>query len=264
ITGAVSAAYPVSARVRPGDNTMVWDVVQTASDYVEGVSNQISLTWKNLGDPAGANAYPNGTLFGVLVQRISPQLNLSKALWYNDGARTDYRVLPFAAAGVVAAHAAGGDGTTYGYAMIVDPLQPSAVKVYTPADDPYGWTASAYCSDANVTALAADLATGVEPATLRPQIVELTLAGTVTTGWTYRVTLEGVDFDYVATGGDTSMDDIAVGVAAVVDADASYIGSSAGAVVTIEHASDNTPFTYSASIIPSTVTLSAAITQEAI
>jgi hypothetical protein len=56
---------------------------------------------------------------------------------------------------------------------------------------------------------------------------------------------------------------VATGLAAVIDANASYIASAVGAVITITHASNNVPFTYSATVIASTVTLTAATTQEA-
>jgi hypothetical protein len=116
---------------------------------------------------------------------------------------------------------------------------------------------------ANISGLVGNAGSGVTPATLRPQIVTLTLAGTPATGRVYRATLEGVNFDYTATGGDTTMALVATGLAAVIDADVSYTASAAGGVITITHASNNVPFTYAASIIASTVTLSAANIQEA-
>ena len=104
---------------------------------------------------------------------------------------------------------------------------------------------------------------GAEATPPRPQIVTLTLAGTPVTGNVYRATLGGVPLDYTATGGDTTMALVATGLAGVIDAHADYIASAVGAVITITHASNNVAFTYSATVIASTVTLTAATTQEA-
>lgn len=263
VTGAVSAQFPVVAGVSAGDNTATWALTQTASATVAGVSNQINFRWLNLGDPAGGNAYPLGMTMYALVQRISPPLNLTYSYVTTPSGRTNYEVLPIAAAAILSAFNSSGDREAYGLSMTNSDAATGTLSLFTPAADPYNWTVQAISSDPAVSGLAGNTASGVTPATLRPQIVTLTFAGTPVSGSVYRVTLNGVPLDYTATGGDTTMSHIATGLAGVIDAHSDYLASAAGDVITITHASDNVPFTYSATIVASTVTLTAATTQEA-
>lgn len=263
VTGPVSAAFPVLVGVTAGDNTLTWALTQTASATVAGVSNEITFTWLNLADPAGANAYPLGMTFYLTVQRVSPPLYLNYGWVSTPSGLSDYRVRTQAAQGIASAVADSGDDAAYGFRVVVDPADNWTVRLYTPASEPYNWTGQAQTSQPGVAGLAGDSARGVTPAIARPQVCTLTLAGTPTTGWVYRATLGGVAYDYTATGGDTTMSHIATGLAAVIDAAASYLASAVGAVITITHASNNVPFTYSARVVPSTVTLSASTIQEA-
>lgn len=263
VTGAVSAAFPVVVGVSAGDNTTTWALTQTASATVAGVSNKLTATWLNLSDPGGSNSYPLGTNFYLLVQRTSPPLNLVYTYNSTPSGRTDYTVRPIVASQLASAVAASGDPAAYGFTVQVDPGELWTLNVFTPASEPYNWTIQATTSNGAISGLVGNTASGVTPATLRPQINTLTLAGTPATGRIYRATLGGVSFSYTATGGDTTMALVATGLAAVIDANANYIASAVGAVITITHASNNVPFTYSASIIASTVTLSATNTQEA-
>lgn len=264
VTGPTSASFPVVAGVSAGDNTATWSLTQAASDTVAGVGNSIHFGWKNLGDPAGANAYPFGMNFNLLVQRISPPLNLFYTVTNADaGGFTDYRVLPGLIGAISYAFSASGDGATYGLSITPNDLPNGLSTLTTPASEPYNWTLQVNTNIPAVSGLSANAANGVTPATLRPQIVTLTLAGTPVTGRIYRATLGGVPLDYTATGGDTTMSHIATGLAGVIDAHSDYLASAAGDVITITHASDNVPFTYSATVIASTVTLTAATTQEA-
>jgi hypothetical protein len=264
VTGPMSLAFPVIAGVSAGDNTTTWNITQTASDTVAGVGNQIHFGWKNLGDPAGTNAYPFGMQFNLLVQRLDPPLNLFYSVTNADaGGFTDYRILPGLPGAISYEVSASGDALTYGFSLTPNDGPNGSSTLTTPASEPYNWTLQVSASIPAVSGLAGNTATGVTPATLRPQIVTLTLAGTPVTGRIYRATLGGVDFDYPAGGGDTTMALVATGLASVIDANANYIAAAVGAVITITHASNNVPFTYSATVIPSTVTLTAAITQEA-
>jgi len=263
VTGAVSAAFPVVSGVSAGDNTTTWALTQTASATVAGVSNQLTFRWLNLGNPGGANAYPLGMTFSAVVQRIDPPLNLFYQYVTTPSGRTNYEVLPIAASAILSAFAASGDSAAYGLTMTLSDAGTSTLSLFTPASEPYNWTVQAIASDANVSGLVGNIGSGVTPATLRPQIVTLTLAGTPVTGNVYRATLGGVNLDYTATGGDTTMALVATGLAGVIDAHADYLASAVGAVITITHASNNVPFTYSATVIASTVTLTAATTQEA-
>ncbi len=263
VTGAVSTAFPVVAGVSAGDNTTTWALTQTASATVAGVSNQLTFRWMNLGNPGGANAYPLGMTFSAVVQRIDPPLNLFYQYVTTPSGRTNYEVLPIAASAILSAFAASGDSAAYGLTMTLSDAGTSTLSLFTPASEPYNWTVQAIASDANVSGLVGNIGSGVTPATLRPQIVTLTLAGTPVTGNVYRATLGGVNLDYTATGGDTTMALVATGLAGVIDAHADYLASAVGAVITITHATNNVPFTYSATVIASTVTLTAATTQEA-
>lgn len=264
VTGAVSAPFPVVAGVSAGDNTTTWAITQTASATVAGVGNQIHFGWKNLGDPGGSNAYPFGTIFNLLVQRVVPPLNLFYSVTNTDaGGFTDYRILPGLIGAIGYAVRSTGDDVTYGFSLTANDLSNGTSTLTTPASEPYNWTLQVSTSVPAVSGLSANAATGVTPATLRPQIVTLTLAGTPVTGNVYRATLGGVNLDYTATGGDTTMALVATGLAGVIDAHGDYIASAVGAVITITHASNNVPFTYSATVIASTVTVTAATTQEA-
>lgn len=263
VTGQTSAAFPVVAGVGAGDNTATWALTQTASATVVGASNELTFRWLNLGDPTGSNAYPLGMTFSAVVQRISPPLNLFYQYVTTPSGRTNYEVLPIAASAILSAFNSSGDAAAYGLSMTISDAGTSMLSLFTPASEPYNWTMQAISSVPAVSGLVGNRGTGVTPATLRPQIVTLTLAGTPVTGNVYRATLGGVNLDYTATGGDTTMALVATGLAGVIDAHADYLASAVGAVITITHASNNVPFTYSATVIASTVTLTAATTQEA-
>ena len=264
VTGAVSASFPVVAGLSAGDNTTTWALTQTASATVAGVGNNIYFGWKNLSDPGGTNAYPFGMNFNLLVQRIDPPLNLFYTVTNADaGGFTDYRILPGLIGAIRSEVSATGDDATYGFSITSNDPVNGTSTLTTPASEPYNWTLQVNTNIPAVSGLSANAANGVTPATLRPQIVTLTLAGTPVTGNVYRATLGGVNLDYTATGGDTTMALVAAGLSGVIDAHGDYLASAVGAVITITHASNNVPFTYSATVIASTVTLTAATTQEA-
>lgn len=263
VTGQTSAPFPVVAGVSAGDNTATWALTQTASPTVAGRSGEFYFGWKNLSDPAGDNAYPLGMTFYLLVQRVSPQLNLTYSYVTTPSGRTNYEVLPIVAQQILTQFNDSDAQEAYGLRMTISDTINTTLSLFTPASDPNNWTVQALTSLPSVSGLVGDRGTGIAPATLRPQIVTLTLAGTPATGRIYRATLAGVNYDYTATGGDTTMALVATGLAAVIDAAADFTASAVGAVITITHASNNVPFTYSATIIASTVTLTAATTQEA-
>ncbi len=264
VTGAVSASFPVVAGVSAGDNTTTWALTQTASATVAGVGNNIYFGWQNLSDPGGTNAYPFGMNFNLLVQRGDPPLNLFYTVTNADaGGFTDYRILPGLIGAIRSEVSATGDDATYGFSITSNDPVNGTSTLTTPASEPYNWTLQVNTNIPAVSGLSANAANGVTPATLRPQIVTLTLAGTPVTGNVYRATLGGVNLDYTATGGDTTMALVAAGLSGVIDAHGDYLASAVGAVITITHASNNVPFTYSATVIASTVTLTAATTQEA-
>lgn len=76
-----------------------------------------------------------------------------------------------------------------------------------------------------------------------PQLVTATLVGTPNDGDRYIVTLNGVEYGYTTAVGDTA-DDVAQGLAAVVDAATEYSASASGAVVTISGLVPSNAFTY--------------------
>jgi hypothetical protein len=96
-----------------------------------------------------------------------------------------------------------------------------------------------------------------------PQIITGTLTGTPVTGYTYRLTLDGVNFDFIATASETTMSLVATALAAVVDADAAYTAAAVGAVITITGVTAGDSWAFAADVIGSTVTLTATTTQEA-
>lgn len=92
----------------------------------------------------------------------------------------------------------------------------------------------------------------------RPQTARVIVGPTTTIGslavdgLTYRVTLDGVDFDYTATTGDTH-DDVAAALAALIDGDADYSATSTGWFADIA-GQPNVPYTMSASIVGTSIT----------
>lgn len=80
----------------------------------------------------------------------------------------------------------------------------------------------------------------------RPQIIEASVFGTPDEE-DYTVTLDSVDFTYAALPGDTA-DDVAAGLAAVVDAHAQYTATSTGPIATITSVTDAVPFSYAGTV----------------
>jgi hypothetical protein len=262
VTGPVSNSFPVIAGNLPGNNTTALNLVQTASDDVAGVSAEFYVGWYL---ERGYSVIPLNTTFFLTLTRASPPLNLTYSYNSTPSGRTNYEVLAIAASEIRAAFVTSGDREAYGLDLRFQFEQPggNVLSFFTPSSDPFNWSATAQANDPSVLANVTWRGTGVAAASLRPQIITLTLAGTPTTGWTYRATLAGVDFDYVALVTDVTMSMVAIGLAAVIDANVDFIASAVGAVITITHASNNVAFTYSATIIPGTMTLTAATTQEA-
>ena len=270
VTGAQGIAFPVSVGVRSGDNSTRWAITQTASDASEAIAASVSFRYRC--QPGANPAYPTGTVFGVVFQRIEYGVApLSLVLnWLNDGnSPTNDSALQTIASAFMHSFEQNGWREAYGIDLVIEDLTTGLMRFFAPADDP-NWQVVGSATNigwGQIIRPPIDFLTyanqGAEATPPRPQIVTLTLAGTPVTGNVYRATLGGVPLDYTATGGDTTMALVATGLAGVIDAHADYIASAVGAVITITHASNNVAFTYSATVIASTVTLTAATTQEA-
>ena len=258
VTGPMSTSYAVEAGTATGGNTITFSVVQTASDTVVGVPNELIFSWRALASPGFVPAMI-GTL---LVQRISPPLSLFFRGDTFSAGRTDSQALAFIGDGVYSQWVASGAAATYGLTLVRESSLAN-FRLFTPASQPNNWTCDVFSTEpSHVGASLGNTARGVDPATARPQIITATLAGTPTAGWVYRITLAGIDFDYTATGGDT-MSDVAAGLAALIDAHADYTANDAGPAVEIAHVTNNVPYTYSGRILSSTIVVDAVITQQA-
>jgi hypothetical protein len=271
VTGAQSVSFPAQVGVRAGDNTLRWTITQTASAAVSATSGSVSFRFQC---QTGANpAYPLDTSYGVAFQRIeygSAPLTLVLN-WLNDGSSpTDASALPVIAEAFLSSFQQKGWREAYGIDLVIEYLPTGLMRFFAPVDEPTQWNVEGAATNLGwnqVIRPPIDFLTyqnpGTEAASARPQIVTLTLAGTPATGRVYRATLAGVDYDYTATGGDTTMSLVATGLAGVIDAAADFTAVAVGAVITITHASNNVPFTYGGTVVGSTVTLTAANTQEA-
>lgn len=270
VTGAQGIAFPFRVGVRAGDNSTQFAIVQTASDTTEAIAASVSFRYRC--QPGANPAYPTGTVFGVVFQRIEYGVApLSLVLnWLNDGnSPTNDSALQTIASAFMHSFEQNGWREAYGIDLVIEDLTTGLMRFFAPADDP-NWQVVGSATNigwGQIIRPPIDFLTyanqGAEATPPRPQIVTLTLAGTPVTGNVYRATLGGVPLDYTATGGDTTMALVAAGLSGVIDAHGDYLASAVGAVITITHASNNVPFTYSATVIASTVTLTAATTQEA-
>jgi hypothetical protein len=259
VTGPSATPYAVQVGVGVGDNTFAFALTQTAAAASTGQAYVgyvfVSNTLTGVVEPV-----PSGTTFTLIYER--PLYTEVGRISYTTSATTNRNAV---FAGLASAMQANATLYNAGYRFSAS---------LAPNGDPIGVTfgpvglANIYVTggpSSNALGLSVSVQNpGQEsvPAD-RPQIVTMTLAGTPVTGRVYRATLDGVDYDYTATGGDTTMSLVATGLAAVIDAAASYEASAASAVITIEHASNNVEFTYAGAIVGSTVTLSATVTQEA-
>jgi hypothetical protein len=263
VTGPISTAYAVDVGTSAGNNTVTFSVAQTASPTVVGVSNEILINW---GSPTGY-APPN-TIGTLLVQRTTPALNLSVSGSNLGSPSTNPDIaVEFIADEVLNAWSNAGYAAAYGLLLVKDSgYGLGRLRLFTPATEPYNWTVQVFSSEpSDITGGSANTARGRTPATARPQIVEATFAGTPTTGWIYRVTLAGVNYSYTATGADTTMANIATGLAGVINGTPAipYAATTVGAVLRIAHLTNNVPFTYSGKVISGTITVDAVITQNA-
>lgn len=83
----------------------------------------------------------------------------------------------------------------------------------------------------------------------RVQVVQYTVTGIPSVGEKFSVLLQGAAFEFTAA--TASANDVAAGLAAVVDAQADYAASSSGNVVTVSGVSASQSFTYSSQVLRS-------------
>jgi hypothetical protein len=239
----------------PGDNSIATTIEQSAATASPGSAYRANLFIANLATGV-TDPVPAGTTFYLTVQRPMGT-TVGEVSYTTLGSSSPLAVL----GGLQAALAAHPVLPGAGYSMGIDSVGGvTAGQLYGPANTGgvYLQTSGTGGFGLNVSVVASG-SNGV-PADL-PQVVKATIAGTATSGWTYRLTVGGTNFDHVATGGQT-LSDIAAALAVLVDADALYTSSAAGAVVTITGPT-GTAFSFAAEVISSTMTIAAAITQAA-
>ncbi len=258
VLGPNAASYGVSVGTDVGDNVITMNLLQTASPQVSGISNEIIISF---GTPT-QTVLP-GTRGTLLVQRLNPPLNLFASGTSQPFQQSFTSALQSLGDELSLDWGNSGNNQAYSLMLLPEPPNPAYFRLFTPANEPYNWTAQAFSSDpVNVQAFASNTARGREPANARPQIITATFTGTVSSGWKYIATIGGVAFEYTATGGDT-MNDVANGLALLIDADVSYTSTASTNVLQVAHVSNNVPFAYSVSIQSSSLMLSSSITQSA-
>lgn len=256
ITGPVSLPEPLSVGLDAGDNVLSYAVTQTASPIVAGHREEFNYTvlW------ADSSVINPLSLLQVVATRISDGMNRN----YSGTPTTSSPsfATPTLLDSIHTAFVASGDRAAFDLdnARIDDITS----RFYTPLADPLNWTIALYSSDPNMILGSASRGVGLADIPVaRPQISTITLSGTPVSGRIYRATLGGVNYDYTAGGGDTTMTLVAAGLAPVIDAAAAYIAGNVGPVITVTGAVANVPFTYAGQVIVSTVTLTGTITQTA-
>lgn len=80
------------------------------------------------------------------------------------------------------------------------------------------------------------------------QVVDFTLSGTVEAGDIYTITLDGVAYSYTVLAGDVTLNDVALGLEALIDAAAKFSASVAGGTITVTSVGPPTDYTHSTAV----------------
>lgn len=274
ITGPASLPWTISAGTSAGGRSMTLQLTQTASDDADGYPRYWNQYWADysLVDPPGTIDPPlywqEGDTFNVKMRHPSHGERIYT--WTGDAnfAFCTYlqgiqRIHP----GLVSAIGASGDVARYGWSVHTINSSTGLHLSTSDADIDWMmdfWSSSLYVVDQGRYRLEYPTSIGQAATPARPQIVTYTVIGAPATGISYTITLDATPYTHVATAGDTTAADIAADLAVLVDAAPNYTATALGAVVTVTHITDNTPYQYYGSVSASTITLAAAITQEAI
>ena len=260
ITGPVSVTESFSAGQDPGDNVLAFGVTQTASPVVVGHREEFNFGWAF---NSGNDGYTTGSFTGaVYTLRVVRSSDGMARTYQTTSTQPGTRELPYIHNSLYGAFISSGDRAAFDLDITPDPLGLQST-FFSPLTDP-NWDVQVFCSDPRITDLVGRRGVGVAAVPVaRPQITKLTLAGTPVTGRVYRAILGGVSYDYTALVTDTTMTLVAAGLAPVIDAAAAYIATNTGPVITITGAVANVPFLFSGTVIVSTVTATAVVTQTA-
>lgn len=274
ITGPASLPWTISAGTSAGGRSMTLQLTQTASDDADGYPRYWNQYWADysLVDPPGTIDPPlywqEGDTFNIKMRHPSHGERIYT--WTGDAnfAFCTYlqgiqRIHP----GLVSAIGASGDVARYGWSVHTINSSTGLHLSTSDADIDWMmdfWSSSLYVVDQGRYRLEYPTSIGQAATPARPQIVTYTVVGAPATGISYTITLDATPYTHVATAGDTTAADIAADLAVLVDAAPNYTATALGAVVTVTHITDNTPYQYYGSVSASTITLAAAITQEAI
>jgi hypothetical protein len=259
VTGPDSVSEPVTAGQSAGDNTITLATTQTAAPVTAGHREEFNFGWNFTGGVASGI----GHVYTVRAIRESDGMTLTYSVANDASGSTNPSVfMPDIHSGFLGLLVSRGDRAAYDVDIAADPAGVSST-FFSPLTDP-NWTVETSSTDPNAIGSVGRRGVGVAAVPVaRAQISTATLAGTPATGRIYRLTLGGVNYDYTAGGGDTTMTLVAAGLAPVVDAAGAYIASNTGAVITITGAVANVPFTTAATVVSSTVTATAVVTQSA-
>lgn len=257
VTGPLGLPYSAVVSVVSGDNAISPAPFQAAAPASPG-SSYLAYVFVSNSATGVTEPIPSGTTFNVQIQRpiYTTLYSFSYTTAGSENRSQVHSGLSQAAQATPGLLAAGynyGQTVDSGGAPIGHVVGPSGVDnvfVGTSGTAPFGLGVSVQ-----------NPGSAAVPSAL-PQITKFTLAGTATTGWVYRVTLAGVDFDYTAVAGNT-MTNVATNLAAVIDASPDYLASAAGSTTTVERATANVQFAYTARVISSSITAVGVITQQA-
>lgn len=261
ITAPVSTPFALQAGL-VGSAQFPTSVVQAAAAAAVGSSKKVEVTLQ------GTFPVATGTYFRLRLERGVPGYG-DKVLTY------EWTSTASQPASAILGNLAAAVPTVSGGAAAITWLTTAygAIDAVFPVGETQ-WTVSGYAADAGVNFVISTVDTGATSyAADQAQVVDMIIpgsgSGAPTAGTVFRVTLAGVNFDYVAVGGDSYASVLAALIAAVTGAtytasDASaFVGSYLKAIRVAANVA-NVPFTYVGWVLPGQITLAAAITQQAI
>lgn len=271
ITITRAMAFTLSASLG-GSINAGFDLKQKAAPAGPGVPEIIKLGLYLIGG-ATSNTFQAGTNYSLRFDRGYPNFG-DRVVTYSfsnaPAGLTNYQIIENLISATPVTSDSQPAGIVFNYINGFGDF-PSAVF---PADGSY-WSLTGYSSQNDVYFPAGIAQLPLAPvAADQPQVVAAFFVGgpaTPVVGSTFRLTLDGTNFDYIVLTGDTYQD-VLDGLVALISADPdftaddNYFTTVAGAQpqMTISATAANVPFTYSGALIPSTIVLTATTTQDAI
>ncbi len=214
VTGPVGVVYVLSVIVG-GASSIGFNLQQSAAVASAGTAYRADVSVTNA-ITGITEPIPAGYTFQLHVERPAT-VPVASVSYTTTGSETRQQVLTGLANAVAASSTLASLGYTFSalsssygwYGRATGPIGATDVFLRTSGTTPFGLAVSV--QDAGSAPVTAD----------RPQIINIAVAGTVTTGERFVVLLAGVEFDYTAGVGDDA-DDVAAGLQAAIDADAQY------------------------------------------